>query len=93
MKGEKYKNRLEEIDIQLQILENSVIDMLKYEISKSDKYSKHIQGEKILEVEVFNYEELCNYEDNLIFIDSRGYQYFLFDECTIHDLIDILNQL
>lgn len=61
-------------------------------ISKSKVQSKHIIGNCIA-VDINDYTELVYFNESLQFLDSSGYSYNLYNDCTIQDLIDILNQL
>ena len=74
-------------------LEQNVLSNLRYEISISKEYSKHCQT-KCIKVNVFDYTELANINDQLTFIDAKGLQYSLWNgDCNLEDFIDILNNL
>lgn len=74
-------------------LENDVIEALKNEINESNLFSKFVSDAKVIKVNIFGYIELCLLDEYLVFYDSSGYQYGLFAECDIYDLINILNDL
>jgi len=70
-------------------LEAEVLEALRQEIENSKEVSDHMDT-KILNVNVFDYEELAIIHDRLTFMDSDGLQYGLYTECSLEDLIDIL---
>ena len=70
-------------------LEAEVHEALRQEIENSKEVSDHMDT-KILNVNVFDYEELAIIHDRLTFMDSDGLQYGLYTECSLEDLIDIL---
>ena len=72
-------------------LEKQVIKELRDKIENSTYISKHVNLQAI-KVNVFNYTELTNINGALHFIDENGYHYFLFAECTLEDLVDILSK-
>lgn len=73
-------------------LEAEVIGALKEEIENSKTVSKHVDS-KSLKVNVYNYTELVLIDYTLTFIDSNGLHYSVWAECSLEDLIDILQQL
>lgn len=81
----KFKTRYEQLNADVQYA-------LKKAIEKSKTESIHVQG-KCIKVNVFDYTELVVLNDNLTFLDSKGYHYSLYADCTLDDLIDILNEL
>jgi hypothetical protein len=85
MKYQKIKNRYDE-------LENEVLAHLKHEVNSSKYMSKHINDVSI-QVNVFDYTELAIINDELTFMDNNGNHYDLYSECSLEDLIDILNKL
>lgn len=72
-------------------LEMKVMSSLRELISKSKYKSKHV-NEKAIEVNVFDYRELTVINDRLTFLDSNGQHYSVFADCSLEDLIDILNK-
>ena len=82
---------MENLKKQYRDLEMRVLANLRYKVSTSKEYSKHI-NEKCIKVNVFDYTELANINDRLTFLDNDGMQYSLFAEANLEDLIDILNQ-
>lgn len=71
-------------------LETKVLSQLRDLVNASKLKSKFIAG-NCIKVNVFDYVELCIINDKLTFLDEGGYHYSLFCDCTIDDLIDILN--
>ena len=72
-------------------LEQNVLANLRYRISISKEYSKHVQL-KCIKVNLFGYTELVNLNTELTFFDDKGMSYSLFNgDCSLEDLIDILN--
>lgn len=84
----KHKN----LSIQYNNLEEKIKEALKSEISNSKIKSKHTNSNSI-KVSVFDYVELVIIDSKLTFLDHDGLHYSLFNECTIVDLINILNKL
>lgn len=74
-------------------LEMEVYNALENEIHNSKENSKHISHLKCLKINVFDYEELVIWDDRLTFLDGNGYHYSLLVDCTLTDLIDILNKI
>ena len=72
-------------------LEADVEFALRKAIEKSKVESKHVD-EKCIKVNLHNYTELAIINDRLTFLDENGYHYSIYAECTLTDLIDILNQ-
>ena len=73
-------------------LEMRVLANLRYKISVSKEYSKSVSNSKCLKVNVFGYTELAIINDQLTFLDSQGLQYSIWADCTLEDLIDILDK-
>lgn len=73
-------------------LENELIARLTKAIKNSNYESKHV-SQKAIKVNVFDYQELTIINDRLTFIDNHGYQFSLFADCAIEDLIDIADNL
>lgn len=74
-------------------LEGEVLDLLMSLISNSNIVSKHIVGTPCIKVNVFDYTELILLDDKLTFLDNDGYQYSLYSECSLEDLIDIIESI
>lgn len=72
-------------------LENSVMNQLRQFVESSHRSSKHV-SEKVIQVNVYDYVELTILHDRLTFIDSGGMQFSVYDECSLEDLIDIINK-
>lgn len=81
---------MENFKKQYRDLEVRILAELRNKIQASDYLSKHI-NQKAIKVNVFDYTELTIVNDKLTFLDENGYQYSLFSDCTLEDLIDILN--
>jgi hypothetical protein len=60
------------------------------ELVENSNYTSTHTNQKAIQVDVFDYTELTLIDDRLLFLDSRGTHYSLFSDCTIDDLIDIL---
>lgn len=73
-------------------LEADVKFALRKAIEKSKVESIHV-SEKCIKVDVYDYTELTIINDELTFLDRTGYQYSLYAECSLEDLIDILTKL
>jgi len=73
-------------------LEQEVLKALRTEIENSKETSDHMDT-PVLNVNVFDYEELAIIHDELTFMDSDGHQYGLYTECDLEDLIDILRKI
>ena len=71
-------------------LEQRVIRDLRDKVENSNYISSHIK-QRAIKVNVFDYKELTIINDKLSFMDEKGYQFSLFADCTLEDLIDILN--
>ena len=72
-------------------LESDVISFLTNKVENSKQTSKHMDT-KIIKVNVFDYHELAIINDRLTFMNSNGYHYSLYAECSLEDLIDIINK-
>ena len=82
---------MENLKLQYRNLEQIVLSNLRYKISVSKEYSKHVQT-KCIKVNVFDYTELADINDQLTFMGAEGFQYSLWNgDCNLEDLIDILN--
>ena len=46
---------------------------------------------KPIPANIFDYKELGIVNDTLVFFDYKGYQYSLFAEASLEDLIELLN--
>lgn len=72
-------------------LEIEVLRGLRDIVEKSNVRSKYFGG-KCIEVDVFDYTELAIVNDELTFLDDNGLYYSIWNgDCTLEDLIDILN--
>lgn len=81
---------MENLKKQYRDLEQRIIFELRSKIENSNYISKHC-NEKAIKVNVFDYTELLIINDHLTFLDRNGMHYSLFADCTLEDLIDILN--
>lgn len=70
-------------------LETKVFATLRSIINNSNYTSKHINT-KAIEVNLFDYTELCIVNDSLTFLDDNGQHYSIFCDCYLEDLIDLL---
>lgn len=77
---------------ELNTLTDKILLALKKEIINNNCKSA-FSDSLCITVNVFNYTELIIFNDDLIFLDDSGYQYNIFSECTLEDLIDILNKI
>lgn len=73
-------------------LETRVLGALREEIAKSDVKSKHMDT-PVIPVNVFDYTELAIINDRHTFMDDKGYQYSIWADCSLEDLIDILKKI
>jgi hypothetical protein len=71
-------------------LEMSVLSSLRDKVLNSKIKSKHVQGNAI-KVNIFGNTELVIINDTLTFLDDNGLHYSLFGDCSLEDLIDIIN--
>lgn len=71
-------------------LELAIIEKLVELIEKFGQDSKHREG-KALTVNIFDATELM-YDFGLFFLDSNGDVHSIDADCTLIDLIDIINQ-
>ena len=85
MKYQDLKNRHD-------TLEQDILAALRHEVNSSKKMSKHI-NDVAIEVNVYDYHELAIIHDELAFMDENGYQYSVYAECSLEDLIDILSKI
>jgi len=76
----------------LEDLESKIHFALYKEINKSNRKSKFIDT-KALQINLFDYCELVNWDGNLRFLDSNGNHYSVDCEATLYDLVDILNSI
>ncbi len=82
----------QELKKQHRDLETRIFASLREEVSNSTQESKHMNT-KAISVNVFDYTELAIVNDRLTFLDSKGNHYSTFADCSLEDLIDILNKL
>lgn len=80
---------MENFKKQYRDLETKVMRQLRDKIEASNYTSKHI-NEKAIKVNVFDYTELAVINDRLTFMDDNGFQYSLFTDTGLEDLIDII---
>jgi|GEM_PF-5717794 len=80
---------MEDFKKQHRDLEQRVLRELRNKVENSTQTSKHSDAKAIM-VNMFDYAELAIVHDRLIFVDNRGYEYSLFADCSLEDLIDIL---
>jgi len=73
-------------------LEMKVLRTLRDAVDNSNIDSKFVQT-KAIKVNIFDYVELIIINDRLTFLDSRGLHYSVLADCTLEDLIDIINEL
>jgi hypothetical protein len=73
-------------------LERDVNSLLKLVITNSILKSKHVDS-NCIKVDVYDYTELVIIDTELVFLDDNGYHYRLYSECSLEDLIDILNKI
>jgi hypothetical protein len=77
----------------LRDLETQVLSALRDEINKSKVVSKHMDT-PVIPVNIFGYTELAIINDRHTFMDEKGYHYDIWNgDCSLEDLIDILNNL
>ena len=72
-------------------LESEVHDKLWDLILERDEESQ-FGVFKAIEVNVFDYVELAIIDEKLVFLDKNGYHYFLYSDCQLTDLIDIISK-
>jgi len=73
-------------------LEVKVFAILLGKINLSSLESKHVQT-KCIKVNVYDYTEMIIINDELVFLDNNGYHYSIYAECSLEDLIDIIEDL
>lgn len=73
-------------------IEKDTQTALKKEILKNKTISKHCYA-PCIKVNLFDYTELALIDDRLTFLDENGLHYYLYAECSLEDLIDILNKI
>lgn len=73
-------------------LERDVNSLLKLVITNSILKSKHVDS-NCIKVDVYNYTELVIIDTELVFLDNNGYHYCLYTQCSLEDLINILNKI
>ena len=76
--------------IQYRNLEMQVMSSLRNVINSSNYKSQH-HNSKTIRINVFDYIELTLINDTLTFLDSHGLHYSIFSDCSLEDLIDILD--
>jgi len=85
-------NRYKKIRDEFDRLETKIKLALEIEINQSKHISKHL-NQKCLKVNVFDYTELVYLNGELTFLDKDGLHYNIDCDCTLTDLLDILNTL
>ena len=73
-------------------LEEDIKNALMSAIAESDITSK-THSNQVIKVNVFGYTELGVINGELTFLDDNGYQYGIYTDGSLEDLLDILNQL
>jgi len=81
---------MEKFKKQYSDLEQRVIQELRDKVESSARISKHAAA-KAIKVNVFDYTELAIIHDKLTFLNNDGHHHSLFSDCSLEDLIDILN--
>jgi hypothetical protein len=73
-------------------LRNEVETELKKRIIKNNVDSEHYHYCKVIKLNgtLYGYTELAIINDKLAFLDKDGYQFSIYADCTLEDLIDIL---
>jgi hypothetical protein len=87
--NKEQKAKALELNLSYNKLARDIVEELKNRIEKSKKKSKHNDC-KVIQVDVYDYTELGIVNEKLTFFDKDGYQYSLYADCSIEDLIDIL---
>jgi hypothetical protein len=85
------KNRHMDLKKRYRDLEMEILRDLRDLVEKSKIKSKHVD-EKCITVNVFDYTELTVVNDRLTFLDCNGYHFSLYADCSLEDLIDIINK-
>jgi uncharacterized membrane protein len=67
-----------------------ILRELETRVLRSTYKSKHVDTHAI-RVNIFGYTELVHLNGKLVFLDDSGYAYSIFSDCTLEDLIDVLN--
>lgn len=70
-----------------------VMASLRDAIGRSKYESKHLSSNAIKVANVSNYVELATVNDALTFLDADGNHYGVFADCSLEDLIDILENI
>ena len=73
-------------------LEMKVLSSLRDEINKSKTTSEHMDT-KSIRINIHGYDELVIVNDRVTFLDYDGNHYSVFADCSLEDLIDILNNI
>jgi len=85
MAKQNFKKRYRDLEVQ-------VFATLRDAIENSEFKSEHL-SEKAIKVNVFDYTELSILNDRLVLLDHKGFHYSIYSDCTLEDLIDIINKL
>lgn len=73
-------------------LEMKVMQQLRTAIERSVYESKFV-NEKAIKVNISNYKELTIINDRLTFLDANGLHYSVYADCSLEDLIDLINTI
>ena len=79
---------MENLSKRYDILESDTKEKLKNLIKTRGKESRHGHI-KSIPVNVFDYTELSVVNDELVFLDAKGYHYSLYADASLEDLIEI----
>ena len=73
-------------------LQSEIEETLRRLISESN-YQHPDYDQPAIKVNVFDYIALVVMNERLTFLDKDGYQYSLYNECQLTDLLDIIKSL
>jgi hypothetical protein len=76
---------------ELETIELKIHDTLRRLILTSKVKSK-THDMNVIKVDVFGYTELGIINDRLTFLDNNGLHYSVYGDCTLDDLVDIINK-
>lgn len=82
---------MENLNKQYRDLEMRVMHLLREAVNNSPVKSEY-RDTKAIKVNVFSYAELIISNDRLTFLEEGGYEFSIYSECDLEDLIDILNK-
>jgi len=66
---------------------------LETQVFRTLREQVEITPTKTIKVNLYDYVKIALINDRLIFIDDKGYEYDLYSEASLEDLIDILSEL